>query len=219
LRALFFPFFQFKKERLICSSILGLFHFGFIVLFVRVGGPIMYQKVLHSQLFTHNSLSQKKKKTMKNKGSLKQIQFFFLQCGLLLISIVHLLCLCSFICRIWGSSWSNFCVWKNSLCICIFCSIFTSMQVDLASLCVARAKQSSIYSSAWLAYPNPCSWLQKKTQRADCKSNKPQIVEFKSKKTQIADFNPTNPNIWIQNLENPKSLISIQQTQISELKI
>jgi hypothetical protein len=149
LRALFFPFFQFKKERLICSSILGLFPFGLIVLYVRVGGPIMYQKVLHSQLFTHKSLSQKKKKQWKTKDLWSKYKFSFLQCGLLLISIVHLLCLCSFICRIWGSSWSNFCVWKNSLCICIFCSIFTSMQVDLASLCVARAKHSSIYSSAW----------------------------------------------------------------------
>jgi hypothetical protein len=37
--------------------------------------------------------------------------------------------------------------------------------------------------------------FKRKTQRADCKSNKRQIVEFKSKKTQIADFNPTNPNI------------------------
>jgi hypothetical protein len=36
---------------------------------------------------------------------------------------------------------------------------------------------------------------KKKSQRVDCKSNKPQIVEFKSKKTQIADFNSTNPNI------------------------
>ncbi len=124
LLLLFFICFQFKKERLICSSILGLFSFWVYCIIHKSWGPIMYQKVLHLQLFTHKSLSQKKEKNNeKNKGSLKQantifFSFFFPpQCGLLLISNgTYALSLQLYLQNL-RLKLVKFCVWKNSLCI------------------------------------------------------------------------------------------------------
>jgi hypothetical protein len=140
--------FQFKKERLICSSILGLFPFWVYCIIHKSWVPIMYQKVLHLQLFTHKSLSQKKKKNEKQRIFEANTIFFSPVWLASYIYNTYALSLQLYLQNL-RLELVKFCVWKNSLCICIFSSIFTSMHVDLASLCVARAKHSSIYSSAW----------------------------------------------------------------------
>ncbi len=83
LRAFFYYyyFFQFKKERLICSSILGLFPFGFIVLYIRVGGPIMYEKVVHALATLHTQKFKPKEENNEREmifeANTKKIPFFF----------------------------------------------------------------------------------------------------------------------------------------------
>jgi len=177
----------------------------------------MYQKVLHSQLFTHKSLGQKKK-TMKEKWSLKQIQkkipFFFPPVELAsYIYSSYSLSLQLYLQNL-RLKLVKFCVWKNSLCICIFSSIFTSMHVDLAIACVWPEQNTPQYilvhdkhiqihvvdfknknSKGWLQIQQTSnSWIRIE-ENPNCwiQSNKPKYLNSKSEKT-------------------PKSLISIQQT-------
>ncbi len=132
---------------------------------------------------------------MKNKGFLKQIQFFFSS----VVCFLYLQYICFVFAALSAESEAQvgqiLCVEKQFVHMYILQYIYIYACGSSQLVCGQSKTLLNIFQCMVSISKSMQLTSKNKTQRADYLSNKPQIVEFKSKKTQIAEFNPTNPNI------------------------